>query len=45
MSVFSDNPQVVAIIDIDCAVESGFDEVDVEQLEKLAHLLAKSCNW
>ncbi|KAF4979433.1 hypothetical protein FZEAL_4357 [Fusarium zealandicum] len=37
--------KVVAIIDIDCAVLNGFDEVDKVHLEQLAVLLAKSCDW
>ncbi|KAK8032943.1 Free methionine-R-sulfoxide reductase [Apiospora marii] len=37
--------KVVAIIDIDCAVLDGFDEVDQAALEKLAALLARSCDW
>ncbi|KAI0179323.1 GAF domain-like protein [Hypoxylon sp. FL1284] len=37
--------KLVAIIDIDCADLNGFDEVDKEYLEKLADLLAKSCDW
>ncbi|CAL3968526.1 unnamed protein product [Diplocarpon coronariae] len=37
--------KLVAIIDIDCAVESGFDEVDKLWLEKLAKLLAEACDW
>lgn len=37
--------KLVAIIDIDCAVLNGFDEVDQEYLEKLAALLASSCDW
>lgn len=37
--------KVVAIIDIDCAVVGGFDEVDRKYLELLATLLAKSCDW
>lgn len=37
--------KLVGIIDIDCAVLNGFDEVDKENLEKLAALLAKSCDW
>ncbi|AEO62437.1 uncharacterized protein THITE_2106590 [Thermothielavioides terrestris NRRL 8126] len=36
---------VVAIIDVDCAVEDGFDEVDREWLERLAKLLAEACDW
>ena len=36
---------VVAIIDVDCAEVNGFDEVDKQFLEKLAALLARSCDW
>ena len=35
----------MAIIDIDCAVENGFDEEDQHYLEKLARLLAAACDW
>lgn len=37
--------QVVAIIDVDCAVVGGFDEVDEEGLGRLAELLGESCDW
>lgn len=37
--------QVVAIIDVDCAVEAGFDEEDQGKLEQLADLLAVACDW
>ncbi|KAK8048737.1 GAF protein [Apiospora phragmitis] len=37
--------KVVAIIDIDCAVLEGFDDIDQAALEKLAALLARSCDW
>ena len=37
--------KVVAIIDIDCAVLNGFDEVDKKHLEQLAELIARSCDW
>lgn len=37
--------KVVAIIDVDCAVVSGFDEVDERALEELARLLAEGCDW
>lgn len=37
--------KVVAIIDIDCAVVNGFDEVDRKNLETLAELLGKGCDW
>lgn len=37
--------KVVAIIDVDCAVENGFDELDRKYLEELASLLGKSCDW
>ncbi|KAI1765135.1 GAF domain-like protein [Hypoxylon sp. FL1150] len=37
--------KLVAIIDIDCADVSGFDEVDKKHLEQLGELLARSCDW
>ncbi|CZT09057.1 related to Free methionine-R-sulfoxide reductase [Rhynchosporium agropyri] len=37
--------EVVAIIDIDCAVLNGFDETDQIWLEKLAVLLGGACDW
>lgn len=37
--------RVVAIIDVDCAVRNGFDGTDAVWLEKLAELLAGSCDW
>ncbi|EME87372.1 uncharacterized protein MYCFIDRAFT_184435 [Pseudocercospora fijiensis CIRAD86] len=37
--------EVVAIIDIDCAVENGFDEEDQRKLEELAEILAEACDW
>ncbi|KAM5467663.1 putative L-methionine (R)-S-oxide reductase [Microsporum ferrugineum] len=39
------NGETVAIIDIDCAEPSGFDEVDKNGLEVLAAVLAESCDW
>lgn len=41
----ADTRQIKAIIDIDCAELNGFDEQDQEQLEKLAKLLADSCDF
>lgn len=41
----ADDRQIKAIIDIDCAELDGFDEGDKEQLEKLAKLLADSCDF
>lgn len=35
----------MAIIDIDCTLPSGFDEVDKKYLEELAEILAESCDW
>jgi L-methionine (R)-S-oxide reductase len=35
----------VAIIDIDCAQLDGFGEGDKEALEKMAALLAESCDF
>ncbi|GKT60303.1 GAFdomain nucleotide-binding protein [Colletotrichum tofieldiae] len=43
--VVAEGGKLVAIIDVDCAVTEGFDEVDRVWLEKLAALLAKSCDW
>jgi L-methionine (R)-S-oxide reductase len=40
-----DSRKVVGIIDVDCAVLSGFDEVDRKYLEQLAELLGRSCAW
>lgn len=37
--------RLVGIIDIDCAVEDGFDETDKRYLEKLAAVLAEGCDW
>lgn len=37
--------QVVAIIDIDCAVTDGFDDTDRQYLEELARLLGEACDW
>lgn len=37
--------KVVAIIDVDCAVPDGFDAVDRMWLERLAELIARSCDW
>lgn len=36
---------VVGVLDIDCAVENGFDEVDRDGLEKFAGLLGRGCDW
>jgi len=37
--------QVVAIIDIDCAVQDGFNEQDQQYLEELAATVADACDW
>lgn len=37
--------ETVAIIDIDCALPSGFDDEDKKYLEELAEILAESCDW
>lgn len=37
--------QTVAIIDIDCALEEGFDQEDQTKLEQLAEILAEACDW
>ena len=37
--------KVVAIVDIDCSVKEGFEKEDQKQLEALARLIGKSCDW
>ncbi len=37
--------KTMGVIDVDCAVVGGFDEVDGEGLQALGDLLAKGCNW
>ena len=37
--------RAVGVIDVDCAVVDGFDEVDKQGLESLAQLLAAGCDW
>ncbi|KAF3760792.1 hypothetical protein M406DRAFT_324496 [Cryphonectria parasitica EP155] len=37
--------KVVGIIDLDCAVKEGFDEVDRAWLERLADVLGRGCDW
>ncbi|KAL4946086.1 hypothetical protein BDV06DRAFT_183548 [Aspergillus oleicola] len=37
--------ETVAILDIDCAEPSGFDDQDKKYLEELSTLLAESCDW
>lgn len=36
---------MVGVIDVDCKVENGFDQVDLEWLTKLAGLIGRSCDW
>jgi L-methionine (R)-S-oxide reductase len=37
--------ETAAIIDVDCTVTGGFDEVDRKGLEDLARLIAECCDW
>lgn len=37
--------RVVAVLDVDCAVVGGFDEVDRKALEELGRLVGGSCDW
>lgn len=37
--------RTVAIIDVDCAVVGGFDEVDQRWLERLGGLVGGCCDW
>ncbi|KAJ2899638.1 hypothetical protein MKZ38_002953 [Zalerion maritima] len=41
----ADPGRLFGIIDIDCAVEKGFNETDKKFLEQLAAILANSCDW
>jgi len=41
----SNEQQVMAIIDIDCAELNGFDESDQRALEELASLIAGACEF
>ncbi|CAC9893769.1 unnamed protein product, partial [Aureobasidium pullulans] len=42
---FGGEKQVVAIIDVDCAVKDAFDDEDKKALEELAQLIAESCDF
>ncbi|KAK1754820.1 GAF domain-like protein [Echria macrotheca] len=37
--------RVVGIIDVDCAVEGGFDDTDRKWLERLAGVIGGACDW
>ena len=37
--------EVKAVIDVDCAVEAGFDEEDALFVNELAESLGKGCDW
>jgi L-methionine (R)-S-oxide reductase len=37
--------KVVCVIDIDCAENGGFDDVDRAGLEALAEVLGEGCDW
>ena len=37
--------KLVAIIDVDCADLAGFDQEDAEHLQRLANLIARSCDF
>ncbi|KAI6608876.1 hypothetical protein MCOR07_011723 [Pyricularia oryzae] len=43
--VLDSEGQLRAIIDVDCALPDGFDEVDRVWLESLAALVGRSCDW
>lgn len=40
-----DTNEILGVIDIDCEQLDGFDSEDQEYLERLAKLLATSCDW
>lgn len=37
--------KVIAVIDLDCEVLAGYNEVDQKYLEQLGQLLASACDW
>ena len=37
--------RVLGVLDLDCVAKAGFDDVDVEALEKIADLIVQSCEW
>jgi L-methionine (R)-S-oxide reductase len=37
--------RMVGVIDVDCSVVDGFDDVDKQGLKLLAQLLALGCDW
>ncbi len=37
--------KAVGVIDVDCKAETGFDEVDLDWLIKVAELIGRSCDW
>ena len=39
------NGRVVGVVDVDCGVVGGFDEVDVRWLEELVRVLGEGCDW
>ncbi|KAG0262596.1 hypothetical protein DFQ27_002265 [Actinomortierella ambigua] len=39
------NGRVIGVLDLDCEVVEGFDEVDQEGLEAVAKILVEACDW
>ncbi|CAO3567928.1 unnamed protein product [Mortierella alpina] len=39
------NGRVIGVLDLDCEVTEGFDEVDQAGLEAVAKILVKACDW
>ena len=37
--------KALGVIDVDCKVANGFDQVDLEWLTRLAGLIGRSCDW
>lgn len=37
--------RMVGVVDVDCGVVGGFDEVDVRWLEELVGVLGEGCDW
>ena len=38
-------PITIGLLDIDCVAEDGFDETDLQELQKIVDVIAKSCAW
>lgn len=37
--------RVLGVLDLDCVAQAGFDDVDVQALQRIAELVVRSCEW